>query len=98
MSTELVTLEERNFAFQNRLQTFSIVNRGHIDIKHFFEDSFSLFEQRISELLELHYIVKIGVCFSALFEKVVITSEGEQKETQQLYLHTRAELAISKQI
>lgn len=92
MATQLVELEERNFAFQNRLQTFSIVNKGHIDLKEFFDDSFTLFENRISQLLEIHYLVKIGCCFSASFEKVVITDDGEKKENQDLYLHTRAEI------
>ncbi|XP_031639366.1 uncharacterized protein LOC116351408, partial [Contarinia nasturtii] len=92
MSQELVKIEERDFAFQNRLQTFSIVNNGHIDIKPFLEDAFNLCEKRISELLQEHYIIKVSFCFVGVFEKEVITFEGVEKETQTLYLHTRVEM------
>lgn len=92
METQLVLLEERDFAFQNRLQTFSIVNNGHIDVKPFFDDSYNLFETRVSQIIETHYIVKVGCCFSAVFKKVEITNEGEKIKYQNLYLHTRAEI------
>lgn len=92
MSTQLVAVEERNFAFQNRLQTFSIVNKGHIDVQQFFDDSYILFEKEISDLVEKHYIIKIASCFCAVFEKEVITDDGPKKETEQLYLHTRTEM------
>lgn len=92
MSTQLVTVEERNFAFQNRLQTFSIVNKGHIDVQQFFDNSYILFEREISKLVEIHYIMKIASCFCAVFEKEVITDDGVKKETEQLYLHTRTEM------
>ncbi|XP_055316114.1 uncharacterized protein LOC129575903 [Sitodiplosis mosellana] len=89
---ELVKLEERDFAFQNRLQTFSIVNNGHIDVKSFLDDAYVLFEKRIEKLLEEHYIVKVAFCFMEVFEKEIMTSEGAQVITQQFYLHTRVEM------
>lgn len=89
---ELVKLEERDIAFRNRLQTFSIVNNGHIDVKPFLEDAYVLFEQRIGKLVEEHYIVKVCCCFTAIFEKEVMTSDGAKVITQQFYLHTRTEM------
>lgn len=87
-----VSLEERNVVFQNRLQTFALVNNEHIDIREFFDDAFILFLKRIKSILDEHFIIKIAACFCAIFQKTVATEEGEKKETQTIYLHTRSEI------
>lgn len=85
-------MHERKFAFKRRLQTINIVNRNHTDVREFFEDAFKLFKPQLDELLAEHFVVKVGACFGAIFEKSVITLEGEKKETQELYLHNRTEI------
>ena len=85
-------MEERNFAFQNRLQTFSIVNIDHIDTSSFFSDAFVHFQSRIEPIIETQYLIKIGTSFLVKFEKTVIDEEGERKETQDMYLNTTAEI------
>lgn len=85
-----VKIQERDFAFQNRLQTFSLVNRDYKDIDDFLNDSFNLFTQRIEQILVEHYIIKITACFHGIFEKLILTDEGGKKETQTMYLHTNA--------
>lgn len=89
---ELVKLEERDFAFQNRLQSFSIVNNGHIDVKPFLEEAFNFFGKRIEKLLEEHFIIRVGCCFSGVFEKEVMTSENLEVVKQEFFLHTRSEM------
>lgn len=91
MSTR-VEIQERDFAFQNRIQTFSIVNLEHIDIYEYFIDAYILFAKRIEPILEEYHIVKVSACFCAEFEKYVLTDEGEKRETQNIYLHTRTEI------
>lgn len=88
--TAYVELEERHFAFQNRLQTFSIVNHGHIDLREFFNDAFQCFQSRIEPILQTYSLIKVGTCFCAIFEKIVMTDEGERYERQSLYIHTTA--------
>lgn len=83
-----IVIEERNFAFQNRLQTFSLVNRDHIDVHIFFEDAFQYFEQKIKPIVDSMHIVKIATCLCAIFEKIVISTDGDRRETQTIYIHT----------
>lgn len=90
--TEHVRVEERNFAFQNRLQTFSIMNIDHIDTNSFFSDAFNYFETRIQAIVQTHYLIKIGTSFLAKFEKKVIGEEGERTESQEIFLNTTAEI------
>lgn len=61
--TEHIRVEERNFAFQNRLHTFSIVNIDHIDTNAFFSDAFAHFESAITTILDTHYLVKLAQVF-----------------------------------
>lgn len=84
-----IEVQERNFAYQNRLQTFSLVNREHIDINQFLFDAFPHFEQKINFILETYNIIKVSGCFCAVFEKANITAEGEVLEKQTLYIHTK---------
>lgn len=88
-----IRLEDRDFAFRNRLTTFSIVNEEHIDVEHFFEDAFEYFESRTSPIVQEHFIIKVGASFVANFVKTIITDHGEEQVFQKIYLNTRAEVA-----
>lgn len=90
--TGKVRVEEKNFAFQNRLQTFSVINENHTDIREFFNEAYLHFSSRINSILDEYYIIKVSACFVANFEKVTLTQEGEQKETQKMYLNTCVEM------
>lgn len=85
-----VQVGERNFAFQNRLSSFSIVNRGFHQPQHFFENAYQSFESHVSASVQQYYLIKIVSCLVANFEKLVITEEGEHVETKKMYLHTQA--------
>lgn len=87
-----VEVQERNFAFEHRLETFSIVNFGHIEINEFLQDVCTQFEKRIRQAIEKRHTIKIAACLDAIFEKVVISTDGENTEYQQLYLHTTAKI------
>lgn len=93
MSQSGVRVELRDFAFQNRLQTFSIVNLNHQDLHEFFRASVEHFELRINELLDVHYLLKVCVSFVGNFEKTFIDDEGGRAvESQKIYLNTRTEI------
>lgn len=88
-----VGVEERNFAFQNRIQTFSLINYGHIFIGDFFGDAFNHFEEQTKIVIQLHYIVKLSSCFCAVFEKIIHNPNNEDvaeelREYQTIYIHT----------
>lgn len=93
MSTR-VYLEDRNAAFSKRVQTFAIVNRNHIDIMEFLMDCFNFFETKVIDMIRNHHIIKVNVCFSAVFEKVIPSTDEqiEKKEKQTIYLNTRSEI------
>lgn len=88
----LVEIEERESAFENRLTTFRIKNNGHIDLSEFFEDAFAFFEPMVESLTDVHYMIKVSVCFHGVFEKKVIENNTESSVTQPMYLHTNAEI------
>lgn len=87
-----VEFELRDFAFQNRIETFSLVNRGHIDVNEFFIDAFNHFEQKVYEIINTHYLAKLSSCFVAVFEKIAFVNGEEIKEYQTLYLHSESEV------
>lgn len=64
----------------------------HIDIKAYLNDASDHFIPLIQPILDEYYIIKVAACLCAIFEKVVISDEGEKKETQKLYIHTKAEV------
>lgn len=87
-----VVVEDREFAFRNRLQTFSIVNRGHKTIDEFFADAIEYFQSKLINILEEHTLVKLGTCFVCEFEKTIIDDVVERNEGQKLYMHSEAEV------
>lgn len=89
---ESLTVRERKCAFKKRLETFSIINHRFSTLEEFFGDAFKIFESRINTTLERHITVKVVTCFVAKFEKKVLTENGEQIESQKMYLHTDAEI------
>lgn len=91
-SVPYLTVEERNFAFQNRLQTFSIVNHNYTDLDDFFNAAFPLFEQNVMPLINLNYLVKISACFVGKYEKNIETEDGDSAEPQTLYHNSRVEI------
>lgn len=68
------------------------MNRGHIDINEFLIDAFNNFEQKIYEIVNVHYLVKLSTCFVAVFEKISFVDGEEIKEYQTLYLHSEPEV------
>lgn len=90
--SEQVEFQVRESAFENRLHTFAVINRGHIDIKEFMNDAFHYFETEINPIVLDNCIVNVSACLIAVYEKIVVTEEGEKKETQTIYLHTTTEL------
>lgn len=91
--SDRVKVIEKNFAFQNRLHTFSVVNENHTDIRDFFEDAYKHFKSRVTSFVEMHYLIKVGASFVANFEKIILTEQGvNKKETQKMYLSTAAEI------
>lgn len=88
-----LTVEQRNFAFANRLQSFSIVNNGYHEIHDFFAAAFPFFRQHISTVINEHYLVKVLICFVGKFVKL-IASEGDDAgiEEETFYLNTTSEI------
>lgn len=90
--SDRVKIEEKKVAFQNRLQTFSIINIDHTDMQEFLNDAFQFFASRVSSALEKYCIVKVSANFIARFEKPILTGDNETKESQKMYLNTMTEI------
>lgn len=87
-----VVVEDREFAFSRRLQTFSIVNMGHKTIEDFFADAFEPFQRKLNNIVEEYAFVKVGTCFICKFVKTMIGENGvTHDEEQKIYMHTHAE-------
>lgn len=56
MSLAAVTVEERESAFDNHIQTYAIVNNRHINIDQYFDDAFTIFDARQTSILADHFI------------------------------------------
>lgn len=78
MSGPKVIIENKKFALDNRIQTFSIVNFGFKDIQEFFTEAFTHFESRVDQVIQEQYIVKVAANFMCEFEKKLITADGEE--------------------
>lgn len=88
-----VDIEERESAFSNRLNTFRVKNVDCKSVSEFFEEAFIFFEPMVESLLDIHYMMKVSVCFHAIFEKKVMSNDGiENVVTQPMYLHSNAEI------
>lgn len=81
----LITVEEKDFAFQNRLRTFSIKNNGYKDLSTFFNNALDVFVDNVAKYLEKRMLIKLSACFVGEFNKTV--AEGDQ-EKQNRYIHT----------
>lgn len=64
-----VELQVRERAFNRRILTFAIVNKGHINIEAFLNDSFNIYESEVTKTLEKFNIVKSSTVFAAEFER-----------------------------
>lgn len=88
MSTK-IDFEQRESAFSQRLYTFAVVNREHIDIRDFLADAFEYFDAEVRGMIRDHNIVKLSGNFSAVFEKPIETSENNLTEKQTIFINTR---------
>lgn len=64
-----VKFENRDTAFDRRIQSFAIVNLEHIDIKVYLKDIFPIFVSEITKIVNTSFIIKVGACFIAEFKK-----------------------------
>lgn len=84
-----VAVEVRDIVFQNRLQTFSIVNISHTDIDKFFTDAYKEAVNRLEPIIDNRSIIVVGACFVGEFNKKTLTTDGEENlETQTQYTQT----------
>lgn len=64
-----VELQVRENAFNRRINTFAIVNNGHIDIEIFLNDAFRIYRSELTRNIENFINVKSMTVFVAEFEK-----------------------------
>lgn len=92
-----ISFENRESAFEKRIQTFAIVNKEHIDIEFFLEDAFYYFNQQLSENLQINHMVKVFTSFKCVFEKTIINSEDVDKlEKQTIYSNSKTKIVNSE--
>lgn len=84
-----IRFEQRESAFSRRIYTFAVVNLEHHDIREFLFDAFDYFDAEVRGLLQEHYILKLSGNFSAVFEKVVESSQNDLMEKQTIFINTR---------
>lgn len=86
-----VTIVEKDIAYQNRLQSFSIVNQGFIKLEEFLAAAAESFSAKVTTIIDEHPIVVVGTCFIGEFAKSEVDSNGEMQVVKtKLYLHTNS--------
>lgn len=65
-------------AFKNRLRSYVLRNKSHIDPTHFFNDAFVIFKRKIRKSLRELHSIKVHTCFTAIFKR---TSFGNTTRT-----------------
>lgn len=64
-------------AFKNRVRSYVLRNKNHIDPTEFFKNAFVIFKHKIRKsLVDLHTI-KVHMCFTAKFKRISFASENE---------------------
>lgn len=71
-----VILQERASAFQNRINTYAIVNVDHIDLNQFLSESRPLFINKQEQLLHRHRFIKTYTIFIGEFKREKIDQDG----------------------
>lgn len=74
--TQYVEYHPSNRAFENRVSTYKIVNKGHIDVQQFFNDAFSVFESQQQQLLNEHERLKTCCVFEVILTKPHTPNDG----------------------
>lgn len=86
-------MEDRESAFQARIQTYAVVNNEHVDLDAFFNEAFITFNARQSHLISDNYIIKTYTVFAGEFVKEVMHGDGVVEEVFQVhYLHSWTQL------
>lgn len=101
--TANVQVQYRDKAFSQRMFTFAIVNREHIDVREFFNEASVYFERELRKVLNNHESVKVNTCFSTTFEKEIRGNQTDadenyvrmKNEKQDLFIHTKS-VAVMK--
>lgn len=88
LNVHSVEVEFRESAFRRRMLTFAIVNKNQIELNPFFEDAFPHFEKQINKILREHGMIKVNICLSLEFEKIVQSDDGPKSEKQTVYIRT----------
>lgn len=88
-----VSVENRESAFHDRIQTYAIVNVGHIKVDAFLNDAFTVFNERQSDIVNNSFLIKTYATFVAEFKKDVTDIDGVVTEIFQiLYIHCWTEV------
>lgn len=88
-----LTVEEREWAFQHRLQSFAIVNNHYWDLAAFLRAAYPHFTQRLAASLRQHCSIKVSASLVANFEKITHHEGGSTRTIQKLYMHTKVKQA-----
>lgn len=92
MEEASIIVENRDFVFQNRLESYSFVNRGYHNLDDFLNESSHRFVDKVREALQQHRIIKVSTCFVCNFSKAVGLDGGEEEqvaESQLIYMHSK---------
>lgn len=100
-----VDFQFRESAFSRRLTTFAIINREHVDIEEFLNDTYFYFERELRKVLVDNESIKFNTIFGATFEKIIVQNgdvDGAddenrselKKEKQDLFILTKSTIVL----
>lgn len=84
-----IEFERRESTSRGRILTFSIVNKGHDDLKWFFADAFHYFDEQIRKVVRVYGKIRVNTRLKAEFNSVIHTVDGPSTKKNAIYIHTR---------
>lgn len=104
MGEARIVVLNRDFAFQNRLESYSFVNNGYRNLDEFLNDAFHQFVGKVRAALQQHHIIKVSTCFVSNFSKTVTSTnslaendeEEQVAESQSVYMHSTTKVIDSE--
>lgn len=91
--SDLIHYQDRDTAFRNRLKTFAVINKGHIDVQQFLDDAFHYIKIEVNKMLDAQTLIKFSMCFKAEFSKLNVNEDGNETTIKET-LHIQTETSI----
>lgn len=80
MNQNRIGLINMRNAFKNRVSTYSLLNRNHVNTSEFFQDAYTFFAHQTRKLISEYRIIKLNATFEAKYIKHTSNINNESED------------------